>query len=290
MSLRLEAEQAVGLRFPERNGEAYIVFNETMEIPQGAEGLMRGLYRNPDDIKRGFRTLHQETSALLELLMPRRARLKEWLEELPEQPKEAQAFLKESSEKIQYHDRKMTLIEQEILEKLEESILEDLFPLPLNIFAQVSYSEPSVKIFLRPLGRLAEILKISPEVLHQVVRIHYLYTLLILGGQDLDGQSYQRGEENQTLTGITAYFTLKHLKKFNPEFQHCYREWIKAWGGKSCLSFISQESSVEKVRAALVFWRRNKHSSWQDIWQQVQSLDGNSLGTSTAVLGSWPIC
>lgn len=290
MSLRLEAEQAVGLRFPERNGEAYIVFNETMEIPQGAEGLMRGFYRDPEEIKKGFKNLHQETSALLELLMPRRARLKEWLEELPEQPKEAQAFLQESSEKIQYHDRKMTLIEQEILEKLEESILDDLFPLPLNIFAQVSYSEPSVKIFLRPLGRLAEILKISPEVLHQVVRIHYLYTLLILGGQDLDGQSYQRGEDNQTLTGITTYFTLKHLKKLNPEFQHCYREWIKAWGGKFSLSFISQESSVEKVRAALIFWRRNNHSSWQDIWQQVQSLDGNSLGTSTAVLGSWPIC
>ncbi len=290
MSLRLEAEQAVGLRFPERNGEALILFDETMEIPQGAEGLMRGLYRNPDDIKKGLKHLHQETAALLELLMPRRARLREWLEELPEQPKEAEAFLKESSEKFQHHDRKMTLIEQELLEKLKESILEDLFPLPLSIFAQISYSEPSVKIFLRSLGRLAEILKISPEVLRQVVRIHYLYTLLILGGQDLDGQSYQRGEENQILTGIAAYFTLKHLKKLTPEFLHCYQEWAKAWGGKASLRLISQESSTEKVRAALIFWRRNSQSSWDEIWQQVQLLEGNRIGASTAVIGSWPIC
>ncbi|ACL21095.1 hypothetical protein Dhaf_3072 [Desulfitobacterium hafniense DCB-2] len=288
MSLRLEAEQAMGLRFPERNGEAVIRFEETMEVPHGAEVLMRGLYRDPDDIKKGFKNLHQETATLLELLMPRRARLKEWLEELPEQPKEAESFLRETSEKIQHQDRKVSQLEHELISKLVESGLEDLFPLPLSAFATLSYTDPCAKIFLRPLGRLAEILKLSPEVLRQVVRVHFLYSLLILAGQDLDGQSCQRGNEDAILIGIASFFTLKHLKKHPPEFQHCYGEWVKAWGGKSFLRLIAQESSVEKVRAAMIFWRRNPELSWDSIWNGLQSFELEKI-TSPRPLSSWPV-
>lgn len=288
MSLRLEAEQAMGLRFPERNGEAVIRFDETMEVPQGAEPLMRGLYRDPDEIKKGFKNLHQETATLLEIILPRRARLREWLEELPEQPKEAESFLRETSEKIQYQDRKLSQLENELITKLEESSLEDLFPLPLSAFAYISYSDPCVKIFLRPLGRLAEILKLSPEVLRQVVRVHFLYSLLILAGQDLDGQAFQRGNEDPILIGIASFFTIKHMKKHPPEFQHCYSEWVKAWGGRHFLRLIPHESSVEKVRAAMIFWRRSPVLSWEDIWNGLQSFESEKA-TSPRSLSSWPV-
>lgn len=273
MSLRLEVEQAMGLQFLEKSGEAVIRFEESMEIPRGAEILMRGLYRNPEEVKKGFKNLHQETASLLELLLPRRTRLKEWLEQLPEQPKEAEIFLRETSEQIQQHDRKAIQLENELLSKLEESKWDDLFPVPLTAFAALSYPESSVKIFLRSLGRLAEVLKINPESLRQVVRIHYLYALLILSGQDLDGQSFKRGKEDSTLGAIASFFTHRHIKKQSQEFTHCYLEWINAWGGKNQLRLIPQESSVEKVRAAMIFWRRNPGLLWEDIWKAIQPFE-----------------
>lgn len=273
VSLRLEVEQAMGLRFLERNGEAMIRIEESMEVPRGAEALMRGVYRNPDEVKKGFKSLHQETASLLEILMPRRARLKDWLEQLPEQPKEAEKFLRETSEKIQQHDRKAQQLENELLSKLEESKWEDLFPLPLTVFSVISYSEPGVKIFLRSLGRLAEVLKLSQDSMRQVVRIHYLYFLLLLAGQDLDGQSYRRSNEDSTLAGIASFFTLKHIKKLSPELTPCYMEWIKAWGGRNLLRLIPQECGIEKVRAAMVFWRRNPSLQWEDIWVSIQAFE-----------------
>lgn len=273
MSLRLEVEQAMGLRFLERNGEAVIRIEESMDIPRGAEVLMRGLYREPDEVKKGFKNLHQETASLLEILMPRRARLREWLEQLPEQPKEAERFLRETSEQIQQHDRKALQLENELITKLEESKWEDLFPLPLTAFAAISYTEPGVKIFLRSLGRLAEVLKLSPDSLRQVVRIYYLYFLLVLVGQDLDGQSFRRGNEDSTLVGIASFFTLKHIKKQSPELTQCYMEWVKAWGGRNLLRLIPQESSIERVRAAMIFWRRNPGLLWEEIWKTIQAFD-----------------
>lgn len=263
----------MGLQFLEKNGEAMIRFEESMEIPRGAETLLRGLYRDPDEVKKGFKNLHQETASLLEILVPRRARLKEWLEQLPEQPKEAEKFLRETSEKIQQHDRKAVLLENELISKLEESKWDDLFPLPHTAFATLSYTEPSVKMFLRSLGRLAEILKLSPESLRQVVRIHYLYTLLLLAGQDLDGQSFKRGKEDSTLGSIASYFTLRHIKKQSQELTHCYLEWVNSWGGKNQLQLIPQENSAEKVRAALIFWRRNPGLLWEDVWKALQPFD-----------------
>jgi hypothetical protein len=273
VSLRIEVEQATGLRFPERNGEALIRFEESMEVPRGAEALMRGLYRDPEEVKKGFKSLHQETSSLLEVLMPRRARLKEWLEQLPEQPTEAEKFIRETSEQIQRHDRKVVQLETELMTQLEQAKWEDLFPLPISTFAALSYSDPGVKIFIRSLGRLAEVLKLSPDSLRQVVRIHYLYGLLVLAGQDLDGTAYRRGNEDTTLMGIASFFTLKHIKKQSQELTHCYMEWIKAWGGRNCMRLIPQEESVEKVRAAMIFWRRNTSLLWEDSWKAIQTLE-----------------
>jgi hypothetical protein len=280
----------MSLRFPERNGEAVIQFEESMEIPRGAEALLRGLYHDPDDVKRGFHSLHQETATLLEILLPRRARLREWLEQLPDQPKEAEKFIRETSEQIQKHDRKVLQIENELITKLEESSLKDLFPLPLTAFAILSYTDPTVKIFLRSLGRLSEVLKLNPDTLRQVVRIHFLYSLLVIVGQDLDGQSYRRGNEDSTLAGIAAFFTQKHVKRQSQEYVHCYLEWVKAWGGRKLLQLIPLDSSMEKVRAAMVFWRRNPSLNWEEVWSIIQPLDSyefTSIGTERSIEGKF---
>lgn len=279
MSLRLEVEQAMRLQFPERNGEALIHFEESMEIPRGAEGLLRGFYSEPDEVKKGFHSLQQETATLLEILMPRRARLREWIEQLPDQPKEAEKYIRETSEEIQKHDRKVQQIEKELMIKLEESSLEEIFPLPLAAFAILSYTDPSVKIFLRPLGKLSELLKLNPDILRQVVRIHFLYALLVIIGLDLDGQSYRRENEDSTLTSIVAFFTQKHLTSQSKEYTHCYLEWVRAWGGKRFLQLIPQSSSMERVRAAMVFWRRNPSLAWEEAWKVTQRLDSYDLAT-----------
>ena len=280
VSLRQEVEQAMGLRFPAKNGEAMIEFEESMDTPRGAEALLNGLYRDPNEIKRNFHILYQVTSNLLEILMPRRARLKEWLEELPDQPKEAESFIRETSEEIKKHDRKAVQIEKDLINMLEESNIDDLFPLPLNVFAIISYSDPTVKLYLRTLGKLAEVLKLNPETLRQVVRIHFLYCLLLLTGLDMDGENYKRGSEDLVANGISAFFTLKHINKRNQEMKHCYLEWLKSWGSKKYMQIIPQESSIEKVHAAMIFWRRNPNITWEGACSIIESVESSEHTTN----------
>lgn len=272
-SLRLEVEQAIGLKFPLKNGEAMIKFEESMEIPRSAESIMKGMYRNPEEVKHGFQTLHQETANLLELLLPRRSRLREWVEQLPEQPKEAEKFLKDTSEQLQRQDQRVLQIEKELLSKLEDSGLQELFPIPMGAFALVDLNEPSVKLYLRPLGRLAEILKLNPEYLRQSVRLHYLVLLLLIAGQDLDGKVCMRKNEENILAMFTCFFTLRQIQGHSREQAHCYIEWVKSWGGKGILQAFPQENSVEKIRAAMVFWRRQTTLNWDKTWETIKVLD-----------------
>ena len=169
-SLRLDIEQAMGLKFPERNGEAIVRFEESVEIPRVAETLMRGLYRDPERIRQGFKLLHQETGSLIDILMPRRSKLREWADFLPERPKDAESFLKETQDQLLIREQRLVQAERDLVGQLQESGIEDVFPIPLAAFGICTYREPSVKLFLKPLGRVAEILQMNPEVLRQAVR------------------------------------------------------------------------------------------------------------------------
>jgi hypothetical protein len=274
--LRLEIEQAVGLKFPIKNGEAMIQFEESMEIPRSAELLMKGMYHNPEEVKHGFQTLQQETANLLEILLPRRSRFREWVEQLPEHPREAEKFLKETSEQMQRQDQRMLQIEKELLTKLEESGMQDLFPIPVSAFAQMNLNEPSVKLYLRPLGRLAEIFQINPEHLRNVVRLHYLVQLLLVEGLDLDGQVCQRKNDEKVLVKLTCFFTLRQIQG-QSEVVHCYGEWVKSWGGVGLLEAFPQQNSIEKIRAAMVFWRRRTTLTWDEVWDKIKSLDSEGF-------------
>lgn len=265
-SLRLEIEQTMGLRFPERNGEALVKFEESMEVPASAELLMRGHYKDPERVKRGFESLHQETSSFLDILLPRRSRLREWAEELPERPKEVEAFLQESSRQMRSREQRLGQVEQELLKDLQESMQENIFPLPLAAFGVCYYREQSVRVYLRPLGRLAETWQLNPEELRQAVRVHFLYLLLLVTGLDLDGQSYVRGEEDPVIQILAGSYTWRYLKKQSTELLRCYGEWMKAWGGKSLPQELIQEQSAEKIRAAMIFWRRQSNVSWEECW------------------------
>ncbi|WP_425802209.1 hypothetical protein [Desulfitobacterium sp. Sab5] len=272
-SLRLEVEQAIGLKFPIKNGDAVIRFEESMESPRSAELLMKGLYQNPEEVKHGFQSLHQETANLLELLLPRRSRLKDWVEQLPEQPKDAEKFLKDTSEQLQMQDRRILQIEKELLIKLAETGLHDLFPIPISAFAQVNYDEPAIKLYLRPLGRLAELLHLNPDHLRHVVRLHFFVLLLLIAGMDLDGQFCQQRNEEQVLARLACFFTLKQIENQSEEHAHCYKEWIKSWGGITLLQDFSEHNSIEKVRAAMIFWRRRATLTWEKAWEIVKSLE-----------------
>lgn len=275
-SLRLEVEQAIGLKFPIKNGEAIIQFEESMEIPQSAELLMRGMYHNPEEVKRGFQSLQQEIANLLEIILPRRSRIREWSEQLPEHPREAEKFLKETSEQMKRQDQRVLQSEKDVLIRLEESGLQDLFPIPVSAFAQMNPNNPSVKLYLRPIGQLAETLQLNPELLRYVVRLHYLVQLLLIEGLDLDGEVCKRKHDEKVFTKLACFFTLRQIKE-QSEHVHCYSEWIKSWGGAGLLEAFPQQNSVEKIRAAMIFWRRRTSLTWDDVWEKIRFMDSESL-------------
>lgn len=272
-SLRLEMEQAMGLKFPERNGEALVRFEESLEIPRNAEALMRGFYKNPERVRSGFQSLHVETVSVLDVLLPRRSRLREWAEEPPERPKDAEAFLKDTGDDLTKKQQRLLQVERELLAELQENNASEIFPIPLSAFGVLNQRDPGVKLFLKPLGRLAEIVQLNPEQLRQSVRVHFLFVLLLVSGIDLDGQSNLKGNEEITLHHIASAYTWRYLKQQSVELVQCYQEWLNAWGGKKPSSSALGEGGAEKLRAAMIFWRRQANSNWEECWHLVNKLD-----------------
>ena len=272
-SLRLDIEQAMGLKFPERNGEAIVRFEESVEIPRAAETLMRGLYRDPERVRQGFKLLHQETGSLIDILMPRRSRLREWADFLPDRPKDAESFLKETKDQLLIREQRLVQAERDLVGQLQESGLEDVFPIPLAAFGICTYRDPSVKLFLKPLGRFAEILQMNPELLRQAVRVHFLFLLLLIAGTDLDGQVYARGGEDEVSHWLASIYTIRYLKSQSTELIQCYQEWVKAWGGKTPNQGMLNERACEKMRAAIVFWRRQLNIGWEECWHIINQLE-----------------
>ncbi len=279
-SLRLEIEQAMGLKFPQRNGESIVRFEESMEIPRAAEMLMRGLYRDPERVRQGFKLLHQETGSLIDILMPRRSRLREWADSLPERPKDAESYLKETTDQISMRKQRLVQAERDLVERLKECGLEDIFPIPLAAFGICTYRDPSVKLFLKPLGRFAELFQMNPESLRQAVRIHFLFLHLLIAGEDMDGQVYSRGSEDEVIHWLTSIYTIRFLKKKSTEFIQCYQEWLKAWGGKIPNQNLINDQTCEKTRAAMVFWRRQMNISWEECWHIISQLERINVTSS----------
>ncbi|MHB8076974.1 hypothetical protein [Desulfosporosinus fructosivorans] len=272
-SLRLEIEQAMGLKFPERNGESIVRFAESMEIPRAAEMLMRGLYRDPERVRQGFKLLHQETGSLIDILMPRRSRLREWADSLPDRPRDAESFLKDTTDQLLIREQRLAQAERDLVDQLKESGLEDIFPIPLAAFGICTYKDPNVKLFLKPLGRFAEILQMNPESLRQVVRVHFIFLLLLIAGTDLDGQVYSRGGEDEAIHWLTSIYTLRYLKSQSSELIQCYQEWVKGWGGKLPSQSLLNDRTCEKTRATMVFWRRQLNISWEECWHIINQLE-----------------
>ena len=244
-----------------------------MEIPRAAEMLMRGLYRDPERVRQGFKLLHQETGSLIDILMPRRSRLREWADALPDRPKEAESFLKETTDQLLIREQRLVQAERDLVDQLKECGLEDVFPIPLAAFGICTYRDPSVKLFLKPLGRFAEILQMNPESLRQAVRVHFLFLLLLIAGADLDGQVYSRGGEDEVIHWLTSVYTIRYLKSQSTELIQCYLEWVKAWGVKAANQSLINERTCEKMRAALVFWRRQLNTSWEECWHIMNQLE-----------------
>jgi len=163
----------------------------------------------------------------------------------------------------------LSQLERELLIDLKASKQAELGALPLTAFGICYYREQSVRVYLRPLGRLAEIWQLNPEELRQAVRVHFLYLLLLITGLDLDSQSYVRGEDDPAVQLIVGVHTWKYLKKQSAELSKCYADWVKAWGGGDLPLDMLQEQSAEKVRAAMVFWRRQLDISWDECWYRV---------------------
>ena len=252
----------MGLRFPERNGEAMVRFEESMEVPRAAENLMRGVYRHPDRMRQHFQNAHDRVASIVDMLLPHRSRLHEWASQLPDRPQEAERYLKNTSEELAKYQQQYGDTTGELMRELEEIKIDDMFPLPLAAFALCSYREPQVRVYLRPIGRLAEIQQLNPEQLRQAVRVHFLFWLLLISGVDLDNAKYRRGPEDPIVHQVCALYTMRFLRRKTVELGKCYQEWLKAWGFTD-FGIFSQPDGAEKIRAAMVFWRRQKDLCWE---------------------------
>lgn len=276
-SLRLDIEQAMGLKFPQKNGESIVRFEESMEIPRAAEMLMRGLYHDPERVRQGFKLLHQETGSLIDILMPRRSRLREWADSLPDRPRDAESFLKETTDQLLIREQRLIQAERDLVDQLKECGLKDVFPIPLSAFGICNYRDPSVKLFLKPLGRFAEMLQMNLESLRRAVRVHFFFSLLLIAGADLDGQVYCRGGEDEVIPWLTSVYTVRYLESQSTELTQCYQEWVKVWGGKPPNQSLINERTFEKTRATMVFWRRQLNISWEECSRIINQLEGSEI-------------
>jgi hypothetical protein len=267
-------EQSLHLKFPRSHDQINIHFEESLEIPAAATVFMRGLYPCPERVKSGFQELQEELAALIEVLLPRRSKLKEWTERLPERPRDAERYLSESAKHIGEKERSRARKEAALLEQLRESLQTEVFPVATTAFGSYSIPERMVKIYLKPLGKLAELLQINPETLRQAIRVYFLVILLIIAGLDLDGETYSREEEaEETLRLLGSVYTLRYLQSQPTELKQSFDEWLAACGVQHIPAALLADRGAEKLRAAMIFWRRNQKLSWEESWRLVSQLD-----------------
>ncbi|MDR3270872.1 MAG: hypothetical protein LBT32_05115 [Peptococcaceae bacterium] len=266
-SLRLELEQSIYLKFPEVNRKPQIRFEESMEIPPAAEQLMRGMYHDPERVKGHFQELQQQVSELIELLLPWRSKIREWADRLPEKPLEAERYLRDYARQIGENEKLRRRREEQLLEQLQESARADALSLSCAMFGEYSLTDEAVKIFLKPIGKAAEVLQLNPELLRQGIRVYFFFLLLLIVGLDLDGETCRRAHQDPDLQRLADIYTLRYLHPQPDELRQSYEAWRTACGARDIPAEYLAPRRAEQLRAAMIFWRRQKNLPWDDLWR-----------------------
>jgi hypothetical protein len=256
---RKELEDILGLRHPRR-----VVIEEAVDVPRQAERLFRGIYSEPDKLKRSFSELQRETVSIVELLTPRRNRFREWLEELPGSPNEAQEYMKETAMELKIRQERAAVAEARVLGLLQEQHSVNIFPLEEELLAK--WAPERIVLYTRVIERLAVILKVPYETLNKVILVHMMTHVLIYSGEDRDKKNWARHELScEGLEALVHYYS----NYFHQVFE--YKELAQAdLVLQKYLAPNGREGreinnlSREQVASALIFWRRRPELSWRE--------------------------
>ncbi|HEX3014810.1 MAG TPA: hypothetical protein VHQ46_00270 [Desulfobacteria bacterium] len=257
---RKELEELMGLRHPRK-----VTIEESNEVPRAAERFFRGLYAEPDKLKRFFSELARETGLVLELLGMRRAKTRDWQEELPAAPDEAEEYLLETAAELKARYQRVSQVEEKVLTYLQQVERHQLFPIEEELLGK--WSAERIIMYTKVIDQIALLLKLPAVDLHKALLAHFMGHVLLYAAEDRDGRVWARTESNADgLEKIIHYY----LKLFYKTYRYKELGQVEV----NLLRYFPQANrdigdlealSREQVNAATVFWRRQDRFSLEEI-------------------------
>jgi len=257
---RKELEELMGLKHPRK-----VLIEEASEAPRAAERFFRGIYSEPEKLRRSLGELQKETNTILELLGFRRSRLREWQNELPSAAREAQDYIKESSMELIARHERASLAEARVLKMLQEQEVVELFPVEEEVLGR--WSPDRIVLFPSVIEKIALLLKLSNDGLTKVILVHFMAHELIQAGEDRDKRTWGRkdlaGEGVETLVHYYSnlFYRCCQYKELGL-IESALVKYLPAAGrdGRQL-----QDLSREQVSAAMIFWRRQANLSLKEV-------------------------
>ncbi|HWI54720.1 MAG TPA: hypothetical protein VNT57_03440 [Desulfobacteria bacterium] len=257
---RKELEEILGLKHPRK-----VLIEEINEVPRGAERFFKGIYSDPEKLKKSLADLQRETTSILEVLNVRKGRFREWFQELPGSPAEAEEYVKETSVELKVRNERATMAEARVITMFQEQKQIELFPVEEEL--QGKFNTDRIILFPRVIEKIAGMLKVNADSLNKVVLVHTMVHLLIFSAEDCDQRTWARHETNgETTEALVHYYSNLFYRLYQyKELAHTESVWVRylTVAGRDyreldCLS-------REHVNAAMVFWRRNEAVSLREV-------------------------
>ncbi len=257
---RKELEDLLGLRHPRK-----VLIEESMEVPRAAERFFRGIYAEPDKLKRGFADLQRETASISELLGLRKSKFRDWLNELPGSPGEAAEYIRETSTELTVRHERAALAEARVLAQLQEQGEVELFPVEEEILSK--WSPERILLFPKVIERIALLLKVSADGLNKACLVHAMTHVLLYAGEDRDKRTWARHElGGDGLESVVHYYSNAFYSSYQykelAQAESVLTRYLPAAGRETR---DLDQLSREQVNAAMIFWRRRSDLSLREI-------------------------
>ncbi len=264
---RKELEDLLGLRHPRK-----VLIEESMEVPRAAERFFRGIYAEPDKLKRGFSDLQRETASISELLGLRKTRFRDWLHELPASAGEAAEYIRETSTELKVRHERAALAEARVLAQLQEQGDVELFPVEEELLSK--WSPERILLFPKVSERIALLLKVSADSLNKVCLVHAMTRVLLYAGEDRDKRTWARHElSGDGLESLVHYYSSAFYNAYQyKELAQTDAVLVRCLPGSGRETRDLDRLSREQVNAAMIFWRRRSDLSLREILSYLEDL------------------
>ena len=264
---RKELEDILGLKHPRK-----FLIEDSQEIPRVAERIFKGAYSEPDKFRRGLSDLQREITAIAELLGVRKNRLRDWQQELPGAPSEAEEYIKETSLEFKVRSERAAMIEGKILAFLQEQKQVEMFPIGEEILGK--YHADKIVLFPRVIERVASLLKLPPDSLTKVVLVHLMTHVLLFAAEDRDQRVWARHElHDEGVETLVHYYGNLFYRIYK------YKELAQVEGALVRILTASGRDtreldclSKEQVNSAMIFWRRRAELNLREVLEVLNDL------------------